>query len=1081
MYAPSTRESRSEQHSGSVWAQDVAVPSAQASHPAIEQAPNATKTESQGEQQVPSAKTKHRDTERASASRAAAEIFKAIDGLGTDEEAVHRALRGRTPAEAASIREEYRSHYGRDLDQELASELSGYDLEQAQAALSGDRVKASAVALARAASGVGTDKQLVFDTLRGLRDPQQRRAVAEEYQRRTGESLDGMLQSELSGTDHEVARNLAAGRVADADAARLDAAMHKTLLGTGLGTDEEGINGILGGAATQADRHQLASAYQRRTGRSLIGAGGDLQAELSGSDYDLADGLARGDQAQSDAARLHKAAEGAGTDEDAIFGLLAGKSEAERRAMLSAYKRQYGDLGEMLGGELSGMDAERAQQLLQNGRLDPVFAMRYAMQGIGTDEELLRGTLRGMTQADVDALRSRYLAHYGTDLEQEMRAELSGRDEHYLLQSLKGEPMTLDAKLQRAREDYDFERGSGAGFLGPFVNAFYDAGGMLDRTHHRQEELQKKLTATLSPAERTRIEQQLLQLVGYQAQDTDAFHAAQDSVSNKAAMATALTATAVVTLASGGTGGAAAPAIIQSLAGALGTSSGSVAVGAGTLAGGLTSMGTKRLLSGEAYGAEDMGADAAMTAVNSLTGGLMASGMMNRGLAQALAPRLGMHAQSTGTQALVQGIQGTGQGFANGVTAGLLNEDTWRGTGNGVESVLAHMGLGIAGSALSGAGTAGLPGALGTPAASSFKDALTHGGIAGGFGGALQAALDPMAYEGRWEDGMLRLGVSAGQSAIQSGLINYGRWRTHRGQPDHIPAGPAAVPNAETAPQPAPQPAPQEVKRPSNPVEQMIPNLRQLWERPLPPEARIELEGRWKAIEAQLAEIKQRQASGELDPLRAKERIDALRMGASGTARGSHGGIGGAGGQDVADLAQTNFRAVDQDVQKAAQAGESLTVDRICQLNAGLGRGLENNKGIPGQLRERGHDVNVGFDFTKTYVPGQHVAPAMTEFMTWYNQSLGTVHPIELAAQAHQRLVSIHPFSDANGRTCRMVMDWILQSHGLPPAVLQGGEINVALFGLHPYLGEPSVTADHAARSVTQGLERSLRIMGGKE
>ncbi|MFO0575393.1 MAG: Fic family protein [Polyangia bacterium] len=1062
-----------------MWTQDAAAPSVQASHPVIEQAPGATKTEPQREQQVPSAKTKNRDVERASVSRAAAEIFKAVDGLGTDEEAIHRALRGRTPAEAAAIREEYRAHYGRDLDQELASELSGHDLEQARAALSGDRVKASAAALVRAASGVGTDKQLVFETLRGLGAPQQRRAVAEEYQRRTGKSLDEMLRSELSGTDHEVASCLAAGRVADADAARLDAAMHKTFLGTGLGTDEKGINEILDGAATQTERQQLAAAYQRRTGRSLLGAGGDLQAELSGADYDLADGLTRGDRAQSDAARLHKAAEGAGTDEAAIFGLLAGKSEADRRAMVSAYKRQYGDLGGMLGDELSGMDAERAQQLLQNGRLDPAFAMRYAMQGIGTDEELLRGTLRGMSQADVAALRSRYLAHYGTDLEQEMRAELSGRDEHYLLQNLKGEPMTLDAKLQRAREDYDFERGSGAGFLGPFVNAFYDAGGMLDRTHQRQEELRQKLTATSSPAERAHIEQQLLQLVGYQAQDTDAFHAAQDSVSNKAAMATALTATAAVTLASGGTGGAAAPAIIQALAGALGTSSGSVAVGAGALAGGMTSMGTKRLLSGEAYGAEDMGADAAMTAVSSLTGGLMASGMMNRGLAQALAPRLGTHAQSTGTQAFLQGIQGTGQGVANGVTAGLVNEDTWRGTGNRFENVLAHMGPGIAGSALSGAGTAGLSGALGAPAGSAFKNALTHGGMAGGFGGALQAALDPMTYEGRWEDGMLRLGVNAGQSAIQSGLINYGRWRTHTGQMDR--ASPTLSADVEAAPRPAPQPAPQEVKRPSNPVEQMIPNLRQLWDRPLPPEARLELEGRWKAIEAQLAEIKQRQASGGLDPLQAKERIDALRMGASGTARGSHGGIGGAGGQDVADLAQTNFRTVDQDVQKAAQAGEPLTVDRICQLNAGLGRGLENNRGIPGQLRERGQDVNVAHDFTKTYVPGQHVGPALAEFTTWYNQSLGTVHPIELAAQAYQRLVSIHPFSDANGRTCRMVMDWILQSHGLPPAVLQGDEINVALFGLHPYLGEPSVAADHATRSVTQGLERSLRIMGGKE
>jgi fido (protein-threonine AMPylation protein) len=41
---------------------------------------------------------------------------------------------------------------------------------------------------------------------------------------------------------------------------------------------------------------------------------------------------------------------------------------------------------------------------------------------------------------------------------------------------------------------------------------------------------------------------------------------------------------------------------------------------------------------------------------------------------------------------------------------------------------------------------------------------------------------------------------------------------------------------------------------------------------------------------------------------------------------------------------------------------------------------------------------------------------------------------IHLAADVHELLVNDHFFADGNGRTARMVADWILMAHGLPPA-----------------------------------------------
>lgn len=44
--------------------------------------------------------------------------------------------------------------------------------------------------------------------------------------------------------------------------------------------------------------------------------------------------------------------------------------------------------------------------------------------------------------------------------------------------------------------------------------------------------------------------------------------------------------------------------------------------------------------------------------------------------------------------------------------------------------------------------------------------------------------------------------------------------------------------------------------------------------------------------------------------------------------------------------------------------------------------------------------------------------------------SRSTLHPIELAAMAHKRLVDIHPFVDGNGRTARLLMNLILVNAG---------------------------------------------------
>jgi Fic family protein len=46
-------------------------------------------------------------------------------------------------------------------------------------------------------------------------------------------------------------------------------------------------------------------------------------------------------------------------------------------------------------------------------------------------------------------------------------------------------------------------------------------------------------------------------------------------------------------------------------------------------------------------------------------------------------------------------------------------------------------------------------------------------------------------------------------------------------------------------------------------------------------------------------------------------------------------------------------------------------------------------------------------------------------------------HPVIIAAEAHTRFVSIHPFIDGNGRTARLIMNLILIQNGYTPAIIK--------------------------------------------
>lgn len=66
------------------------------------------------------------------------------------------------------------------------------------------------------------------------------------------------------------------------------------------------------------------------------------------------------------------------------------------------------------------------------------------------------------------------------------------------------------------------------------------------------------------------------------------------------------------------------------------------------------------------------------------------------------------------------------------------------------------------------------------------------------------------------------------------------------------------------------------------------------------------------------------------------------------------------------------------------------------------------------------------------------VAKEMEDYFIWMDQHKNKLHPVVLAAEMHERLVTIHPFIDGNGRTSRLIMNFILLQHGYVIANIKG-------------------------------------------
>lgn len=248
--------------------------------------------------------------------------------------------------------------------------------------------------------------------------------------------------------------------------------------------------------------------------------------------------------------------------------------------------------------------------------------------------------------------------------------------------------------------------------------------------------------------------------------------------------------------------------------------------------------------------------------------------------------------------------------------------------------------------------------------------------------------------------------------------------------------------------------------------------LNHLFERPMPAALRAALVSASEALTRRWDSLKQHADFGE----RMARHGDALQRLFDGRRAALSDTLSRAG--PATARAAANWQHAQMRVAHWVESEREIDFDSMVALNAMLGEGLSpwGRPDLAAQVGAR-YGVLRHFDVVSGVPPQQYLRAdqlprATCDLFDWYATAARRLPVALLAAQLQQRLVTLHPFADANGRTARLMADWVLLRAGLPVALQDASQL--ALF--------PNETATHnpvpgaAETAVMQGLRRSVDL-----
>ncbi|XP_014912364.1 annexin A4 [Poecilia latipinna] len=280
----------------------------------------------------------------------------AMKGTGTDEAAIIDVLAHRTIAQRQRIKEAYKQTVGKELADDLSSELSG-NFKSVVLGLLMLAPVYDAYELRNAMKGAGTEEACLTDIL-ASRSNNEIKTINEVYKREYGKTLEDAVSGDTSGMFKRVLVSLlTAGRdegdkVDDALAVQ-DA---KDIYEAGearWGTDEVKFLTVL---CVRNRNHLLRvfQEYQKISGKDIEAS---IKSEMSGSLEDVFLAIVKciKNKPAFFAERLYKSMKGLGTTDSVLIRIMVARAEIDMLDIKSQFQKMYGKtLHSFIKGDTSG-------------------------------------------------------------------------------------------------------------------------------------------------------------------------------------------------------------------------------------------------------------------------------------------------------------------------------------------------------------------------------------------------------------------------------------------------------------------------------------------------------------------------------------------------------------------------------------------------------------------------------------------------------------------------------------------------------------------------------------------------------
>lgn len=284
-------------------------------------------------------------------------LYKAMKGIGTNEQAIIDVLTKRSNVQRQQIAKSFKAQFGKDLTETLKSELSG-KFERLIVALMYPPYRYEAKELHDAMKGLGTKEGVIIEIL-ASRTKNQLREIMKAYEEDYGSTLEEDIQGDTSGYLERILVCLLQGCRDDVsgfvdpglalqDAQDLHAAGEKI-----LGTDEMKFITIL---CTRSATHlmRVFEEYEKIANKSIEDS---IKSETHGSLEEAMLTVVKCTRNVHSyfAERLYYAMKGAGTRDGTLIRNIVSRSEIDLNLIKSQFQKMYGKtLTSMIMGDTSG-------------------------------------------------------------------------------------------------------------------------------------------------------------------------------------------------------------------------------------------------------------------------------------------------------------------------------------------------------------------------------------------------------------------------------------------------------------------------------------------------------------------------------------------------------------------------------------------------------------------------------------------------------------------------------------------------------------------------------------------------------